>query len=66
MNQDTRPAEGAFYVFGSFTLDPRFRRLLQQDAIVPLTSKAFDTLEVLVRSAGLYRQQGSTAEAGVA
>jgi DNA-binding winged helix-turn-helix (wHTH) protein/Tol biopolymer transport system component len=52
VNQDTRPAEAAIYVFGSFTLDARFRRLLRDDAIVPLTTKAFDTLEVLVRSAG--------------
>lgn len=52
MSQDTRPADAAIYVFGSFTLEPRFRRLLQHDTIVPLTTKAFDTLEVLVRSAG--------------
>jgi len=52
VSQDLLPADSASYVFASFTLDTRFRRLLHNSAVVPLTTKAFDTLEVLVRSAG--------------
>jgi eukaryotic-like serine/threonine-protein kinase len=46
------PAADPRFVFGAYTLDPRSRRLLRGNDVVPLTMKAFDTLEVLVRSAG--------------
>lgn len=38
--------------FGPYVLDRQARRLLRGDDFVPLTVKAFDTLDVLVRSAG--------------
>jgi DNA-binding winged helix-turn-helix (wHTH) protein len=38
--------------FGDFALSPRERRLLRREEIVPLPPKAFDLLEVLVRSQG--------------
>jgi eukaryotic-like serine/threonine-protein kinase len=40
------------YKFGEFLLDPARRVLLRNDAPVPLTPKAFDTLWVLVRENG--------------
>ena len=52
MTVDPTPAEGLTFVFGPYTLDPRTKRLLREGRVVPLTTKAFDTLEVLVRAAG--------------
>lgn len=46
------PPPAVAYVFGPYRLDPHARRLRRADNTVPLTSKAFDTLELLVRSAG--------------
>lgn len=40
------------YRFGEFSLDPARRVLLRNDAPIPLTPKAFDTLLVLVRENG--------------
>ena len=40
------------YKFGPFVLDPSERILLYGEELVPLTPKAFDTLVVLVESAG--------------
>jgi DNA-binding winged helix-turn-helix (wHTH) protein len=52
MVETTLPNEDVVFVFGPFTLDPRTRRLLRGGTTVPLTTKAFDTLEALVQSAG--------------
>ena len=40
------------YSFGGFEIDPQRRLLLRQGKVVPLTSKTFDLLLVLVESAG--------------
>jgi Tol biopolymer transport system component/DNA-binding winged helix-turn-helix (wHTH) protein len=40
------------YEFGPFRLDPGERILLRGNEIVPLTPKAFDTLQLLVRNSG--------------
>ena len=40
------------YEFGSFRLEVRERRLLRDGRPVPLTTKVFDTLRVLVEHAG--------------
>jgi DNA-binding winged helix-turn-helix (wHTH) protein/TolB-like protein/Flp pilus assembly protein TadD len=40
------------YAFGPFLLDTRERRLLRNGAMVPLTLKAFDLLQVLVENQG--------------
>ena len=46
------------YIFGPFRLEADERRLLRDDALVPLPAKAFDTLVLLVEGAGaLQRQQ---------
>lgn len=50
--QSAAKACGSVYKFGSFVLDLSERVLLQGDASVPLTPKVFDTLVVLVESAG--------------
>ena len=47
----TEPGNDA-YAFGPFLLEPRERRLLRNGQPVPLTVKAFDLLEVLVRRQG--------------
>src|SRR5512143_1524515 len=47
----TEPGNDA-YAFGPFLLEPRERRLLRNGQPVPLTVKAFDLLEVLVRRDG--------------
>lgn len=52
MADEPRAPDGAILVFDGYTLDPVGRRLRRGDATVPLTAKAFDTLELLVRSAG--------------
>src|ERR1044072_6370349 len=44
--------DGERFVFGPYTLDTRARRLLREGTVVPLKTKAFDTLEVLLRAAG--------------
>lgn len=49
MNEADRSSK---YEFGSFRLDTRTRRLLHDDKPLPITSKAFDTLVVLLNSAG--------------
>src|SRR5262245_43505688 len=41
-----------FYEFGPFRLDAAERRLLQGGNVIPLTSKVFDTLLVLVENSG--------------
>ena len=41
-----------FYEFGEFRIDTVKRRLLRDGSIVALTPKSFDTLLVLVESAG--------------
>ena len=43
---------GCFYEFGPFRMDTGERRLLRGDQAVPLTPKAYETLLVLVGSAG--------------
>jgi DNA-binding winged helix-turn-helix (wHTH) protein/tetratricopeptide (TPR) repeat protein len=40
------------FTFGAFRLDSKERLLLNGDSIVPITPKAFDTLLVLLKSAG--------------
>ena len=40
------------FEFGSFRIDPASRRLLRDTEVVPLKSKVFDTLLLLVESAG--------------
>jgi DNA-binding winged helix-turn-helix (wHTH) protein/Tol biopolymer transport system component len=40
------------FVFGPYTLDTRAKRLFREGTVVPLTTKAFDTLEVLLRASG--------------
>jgi TolB-like protein/Tfp pilus assembly protein PilF len=40
------------YEFGPFRLEPALRQLRRDGTVVPLTPKAFDTLRVLVGSAG--------------
>jgi DNA-binding winged helix-turn-helix (wHTH) protein len=47
----SEPGNDAF-AFGPFLLEPRERRLLRNGEPVPLTVKAFDLLEVLVRRQG--------------
>jgi eukaryotic-like serine/threonine-protein kinase len=42
----------AVYAFGPYRLDPTMRRLSRGPEVVPLTSKALDTLTILVRHAG--------------
>ncbi len=47
------PLEAAtVYEFGPFRLEPALRQLRRDGTVVPLTPKAFDTLRVLVGSAG--------------
>jgi DNA-binding winged helix-turn-helix (wHTH) protein len=46
------PAPRAPYDFGPFRLDPAESTLLRDGVAIPLTPKAFDTLEVLVEQAG--------------
>lgn len=41
-----------FHGFGAFRLDPARRLLFRQDEAIPLTSKVFDTLLVLVENRG--------------
>ena len=48
----TSKSGGTVYKFGSFLLDQRERILLHNEEHVPLTPKAFDTLVVLLESAG--------------
>jgi DNA-binding winged helix-turn-helix (wHTH) protein/TolB-like protein len=45
------------YTFGPFLLDTRERRLLRDGKVVPLTIKAFDLLEVLVKNQGHLLQK---------
>jgi DNA-binding winged helix-turn-helix (wHTH) protein/pimeloyl-ACP methyl ester carboxylesterase len=40
------------YDFGNFRLEPRERRLLRDGSPIPLTTKVFDTLRVLLERAG--------------
>ena len=40
------------YEFGPFRLDPRTRRLYRDGEVIPLSGKVYDTLVILVRSAG--------------
>jgi DNA-binding response OmpR family regulator len=47
----TEPTNDA-YAFGPFLLEPRERRLLRNGQPVPLTVRAFDLLQVLVRRPG--------------
>src|SRR5205085_2552768 len=46
-------AAGGVYCFGPFRLEAGERRLLRDGQLVPLTSKAFDTLRLLIEGAGL-------------
>ena len=48
VNRDTPQ----LYEFGPFRLEPAERRLLRNNEVVVLTSKAFDTLVLLVRNSG--------------
>ena len=52
MPEATSPRGAVLFRFGTYTLDPRGRRLLRGDAVVPLTAKAFETLEALVECSG--------------
>jgi DNA-binding winged helix-turn-helix (wHTH) protein/Tol biopolymer transport system component len=49
---DRAAGEGLTLVFGPYALDTRAKRLLSGGTPVPLTTKAFETLEVLIRAAG--------------
>lgn len=51
MTENKKPAELRF-IFGPFSLDIAARELRRAGQRVPLTTKAFDTLAVLVRQAG--------------
>jgi DNA-binding winged helix-turn-helix (wHTH) protein len=53
MSEDASPV----YAFGPFRLEARERRLLHDGTIVPLAGKAFDTLLVLVETAGTLQRQ---------
>jgi DNA-binding winged helix-turn-helix (wHTH) protein len=46
------PTGRGAYRFGSFQLDVRERRLSRGPEVIPLRLKVFDTLRVLVESAG--------------
>jgi DNA-binding winged helix-turn-helix (wHTH) protein len=50
---------GVSYQFGSFTLDPATRRLLNGDAEIHLSTKAFDLLKILIdeRARAVPRQE---------
>ena len=50
-------AAGGVYCFGPFRLEAGERRLLRDGQLVPLTSKAFDTLRLLIEGAGSLRKQ---------
>ena len=50
-------AAAGVYCFGPFRLETGERRLLRDGQPVPLTGKAFDTLRLLVESAGSLRKQ---------
>src|SRR5207237_2757978 len=52
-----RSAAAGVYCFGPFRLEAGERRLLRDGKLVPLTSKAFDTLRLLVEGAGSLRKQ---------
>jgi pimeloyl-ACP methyl ester carboxylesterase/DNA-binding winged helix-turn-helix (wHTH) protein len=45
------------YLFGPFRLEVAERRLLRDGQLVPLTGKAFDTLQLLVEGAGTLQKQ---------
>jgi DNA-binding winged helix-turn-helix (wHTH) protein/pimeloyl-ACP methyl ester carboxylesterase len=47
-----KPTRGPVYSFGPFLLDPTERMLTRAGKTVPLTPKAFDTLELLVDNHG--------------
>jgi eukaryotic-like serine/threonine-protein kinase len=51
-HEDAQPTAAVAYAFGPYVLNRQAHRLLRGDEPVPLTAKAFDTLDVLVRSAG--------------
>jgi len=50
---------GIVYTFGPFRLEADERRLLRDEALVPLVGKAFDTLVLLVERAGTLQKQRS-------
>lgn len=50
--ESTSKSGGSSYKFGPFLLDQDERILLHGEDLIPLTPKAFDTLVVLVQSAG--------------
>src|SRR5215211_547697 len=52
-----------FYEFGPFRMDPKSRVLLLEDAQVPLTPKAFETLLVLVENNGRVMSKDELMEA---
>lgn len=53
MPEDASPV----YTFGPFRLEARERRLLRDSDVVPLAGKAFDTLLLLVETAGTLQRQ---------
>jgi pimeloyl-ACP methyl ester carboxylesterase/DNA-binding winged helix-turn-helix (wHTH) protein len=55
----TKSAPTQAYLFGPFRLEVAERRLLRGKRIIPLTGKAFDTLQLLVEGAGTLQKQQS-------
>jgi DNA-binding winged helix-turn-helix (wHTH) protein len=55
-------AAAKVYSFGPFRLEVAERRLLRDGCVVPLTGKAFDTLQLLVEGAGRLQTQASMIE----
>lgn len=55
----TERAAPKVYEFGPFRLETAERRLLRDGRLVPLTGKAFETLQLLVEGAGTLQKQQS-------
>ena len=55
----TERAAPKVYQFGPFRLEVAERRLLRDGQLVPLTGKAFETLQLLVEGAGTLQRQQS-------
>ena len=56
---------GEIYTFGPFRLEVATRTLSREGEVVTLTSKAFDTLLVLIRSAtGSWKRRNWSSSSG--
>jgi DNA-binding winged helix-turn-helix (wHTH) protein len=58
----TESASPKVYLFGPFRLEVAERRLLRDGQLVPLTGKAFDTLQLLAEGAGRLQKQESLVD----